>query len=156
MRLSTQGPKATGERYLPEKAIKALSAKEYAATTRAKRKATAGKQVSKQPKKIAKDTRVQEGTIVATKLVTKSVDSTTTNQTTIYTVPANHSSVVQAIILSNTDSTNRNILIQRNDGSGTVNIFEGCAITFLCSTDRYEFSTVFGCGRHHICHRNNR
>ena len=29
----------TGERYLPEKAIKALSAKEYAATTRAKRKA---------------------------------------------------------------------------------------------------------------------
>ena len=29
---STQGPKATGERYLPEKAIKSLSAKEYAAT----------------------------------------------------------------------------------------------------------------------------
>ena len=55
---STQGPKATGERYQPEKAIKALSAKEYAATTRAKRKATkAGKQVSKQPKKIAKKTR---------------------------------------------------------------------------------------------------
>ena len=55
---STQGPKATGERYLPEKAIKALSAKEYAATTRAKRKATKkGKQVSKQPKKIAKKTR---------------------------------------------------------------------------------------------------
>lgn len=55
---STQGPKATGERYLPEKAIKALSSKEYAATTRAKRKATkAGKQVSKQPKKIAKKTR---------------------------------------------------------------------------------------------------
>ena len=55
---STQGPKATGERYLPEKAIKALSAKEYAATTRAKRKATrAGKQVAKQPKKIAKKTR---------------------------------------------------------------------------------------------------
>ena len=55
---STQGPKATGERYLPEKAIKALSAKEYAATTRAKRKATkAGKQVARQPKKIAKKTR---------------------------------------------------------------------------------------------------
>ena len=55
---STQGPKATGERYLPAKAIKALSAKEYAATTRAKRKATkAGKQVAKQPKKIAKKTR---------------------------------------------------------------------------------------------------
>lgn len=50
---STQGSKATGERYLPSSAIKALSSKEYAATTRAKRKATkAGKQVSKQPKKI--------------------------------------------------------------------------------------------------------
>ena len=55
---STQGPKATGERYLPEKAIKALSAQEYAATTRAKRKATKkGKQVARQPKKIAKKTR---------------------------------------------------------------------------------------------------
>jgi hypothetical protein len=29
---STQGSKATGERYLPEKAIKALSNQEYAAT----------------------------------------------------------------------------------------------------------------------------
>lgn len=55
---STQGPKATGERYLPSSAIKSLSSAEYAATTRAKRKATkAGKQVSKQPKKIAKKTR---------------------------------------------------------------------------------------------------
>jgi hypothetical protein len=44
----------TGERYLPEKAIKALTAAEYAATTRAKREATAkGKQFAKQPKKIA-------------------------------------------------------------------------------------------------------
>ena len=48
----------TGERYLPEAAIKALSPKEYAATTRAKRKGTkAGKQIVKQPKKIAKKTR---------------------------------------------------------------------------------------------------
>ena len=55
---STQGSKATGERYLPASAIKALSPKEYAATTRAKRKATkAGKQVAKQPKKIAKKVR---------------------------------------------------------------------------------------------------
>ena len=47
----------TGERYLPEKAIKALSSKEYAATTRAKRKGTkAGKQFVKQPKRIAKKT----------------------------------------------------------------------------------------------------
>ena len=55
---STQGTKATGERYLPEKAIKALSKEEYAKTTAAKRRATkAGKQVSKQPKKIAKKVR---------------------------------------------------------------------------------------------------
>ena len=48
----------TGERYLPEKAIKALSPSEYAATSKAKRKAKkAGKQVSKQPKRIAKKTR---------------------------------------------------------------------------------------------------
>ena len=54
---STQGSKATGERYLPEKAIKALTDKEYAATTRKKREATKkGKQVVKQPKKIAKKT----------------------------------------------------------------------------------------------------
>ena len=55
---STQGPKATGERYLPKKAIKALSDKEYAATTAKKRKATKrGKQVAKQPKKIARKTK---------------------------------------------------------------------------------------------------
>ena len=47
----------TGERYLPDKAIKALSSAEYAATTKAKRKAKkAGKQVAKKPKKIAKKT----------------------------------------------------------------------------------------------------
>ena len=54
---STQGKKATGERYLPEKAIKALSSAEYSASSAAKRKATrAGKQVSKQPRKIAQKT----------------------------------------------------------------------------------------------------
>ena len=48
----------TGERYLPEAAIKALSPQEYAATTRAKRKGTkAGKQFVKQQKGIAKKTR---------------------------------------------------------------------------------------------------
>ena len=48
----------TGERYLPSAAIKALSPQEYAATTRKKRKDTAaGKQHSKQPKKIAKKTK---------------------------------------------------------------------------------------------------
>jgi hypothetical protein len=55
---STQGPKATGERYLPEKAIKALSSKEYAATSAAKRKGTKqGKQHVSQPKNIKKKTR---------------------------------------------------------------------------------------------------
>ena len=47
----------TGERYLPEAAIKSLSPQEYAATTRAKREGTrAGKQFVKQPKKIQKKT----------------------------------------------------------------------------------------------------
>ena len=48
----------TGERYLPDKAIKSLSDAEYATTTRAKRKGTkAGKQFVAQPKKIAKKTK---------------------------------------------------------------------------------------------------
>ena len=47
----------TGERYLPEAAIKALSPAEYAATTKAKRAGkAAGKQFVKQPKTIAKKT----------------------------------------------------------------------------------------------------
>ena len=47
----------TGERYLPEKAIKALSPAEYAATTKAKRAGKkAGKQFVAQPKSIAKKT----------------------------------------------------------------------------------------------------
>jgi len=51
---STQGPKATGERYLPEKAIGALSSAEYAATSKKKRADTAkGVQFSKQPKTVA-------------------------------------------------------------------------------------------------------
>ena len=48
----------TGERYLPEKAIKALSASEYARTTAAKRRGkAAGKQFVKQPKGIANKVR---------------------------------------------------------------------------------------------------
>jgi hypothetical protein len=47
----------TGERYLPEAAIKSLSSAEYAATTKAKRKGkAAGKQFVAQPKRIAKKT----------------------------------------------------------------------------------------------------
>jgi hypothetical protein len=44
----------TGERYLPAKAIEALTPAEYAASSRAKREGTkAGKQFVAQPKKIA-------------------------------------------------------------------------------------------------------
>lgn len=47
----------TGERYLPESAIKSLSPAEYAATSRAKRAGkAAGKQFVAQPKKIAAKT----------------------------------------------------------------------------------------------------
>lgn len=47
----------TGERYLPEAAIRALSSQEYARTTAAKRKGKAkGKQFVKQPKAIARKT----------------------------------------------------------------------------------------------------
>ena len=47
----------TGERYLPQAAIKALTPAEYAATTRAKRAGkAAGKQFVAQPKKIAAKT----------------------------------------------------------------------------------------------------
>jgi len=54
---STQGSKATGERYLPSAAINALTPSEYAATSRAKRAGKrAGKQFVKQPAKIAAKT----------------------------------------------------------------------------------------------------
>ena len=54
---STQGPNATGERYLPSSAIASLSDAEYAATSAKKREDTKkGKQHSKQPKKTAKKT----------------------------------------------------------------------------------------------------
>ena len=54
---STQGAKATGERYLPKKARQALTSAEYAKTSAAKRAGTrAGKQFVRQPKSIAKKT----------------------------------------------------------------------------------------------------
>ncbi len=54
---STQGEKATGERYLPKKARQSLTSSEYAATTKAKREGTRqGKQFVAQPKRIAKKT----------------------------------------------------------------------------------------------------
>jgi len=54
---STQGPQATGERYLPKSARESLSSSEYAATSAKKREDTKkGKQFSRQPKGIAKKT----------------------------------------------------------------------------------------------------
>jgi hypothetical protein len=48
----------TGERYLPEAAIKSLSASEYARTSAAKRQGKAqGKQFVRQPESIADKTR---------------------------------------------------------------------------------------------------
>lgn len=61
---STVGKDATGERYLPKKAIKALSSAEYAATTKAKREGTkAGKQFVAQPKEIAKKVKLFRKTV---------------------------------------------------------------------------------------------
>ena len=55
---STQGSNATGERYLPAGAIKAMSSSDYAKTTAKKRQDTkAGKQFSKQPKAAAKTSK---------------------------------------------------------------------------------------------------
>lgn len=55
---STQGSEATGERYLPKKAIESMSSEEYARTTKAKREGRAqGKQFVKQPLDIARKTR---------------------------------------------------------------------------------------------------
>jgi hypothetical protein len=54
---STQGKRATGERYLPRKAREALSDKEYARSTAKKRAAMRkGDQHSKQPDDVAKKT----------------------------------------------------------------------------------------------------
>jgi len=54
---STQGKKATGERYLPKKAREALTDEEYNRSSAKKRAAARkGQQHSKQPDKIAKKT----------------------------------------------------------------------------------------------------
>ena len=54
---STQGSKATGERYLPKKARESLSDKEYNRSTARKRAAIRkGQQHSKQPEDVAKKT----------------------------------------------------------------------------------------------------
>ena len=60
----------------------------------------------------------------STKFKMESKDLTTTGQTTLYTAPANHTVAVRSLIVSNSDSSARNILVQWNDGSTTHNIFE--------------------------------
>lgn len=51
-------------------------------------------------------------TAAGSKFFTESVSLTTTSQTTIYTVPSNYSAVVRLLIVSNTDSSNRNVTIR--------------------------------------------
>ena len=71
---STQGPKATGERYLPKSARESLSSAEYAATSAKKREdKKKGRQFSKQPKKIAKKTarhRASNGGLIQNAMAT--------------------------------------------------------------------------------------
>jgi hypothetical protein len=70
-------------------------------------------------------------TNAASKFFTESVDLTSTDQTTIYTVPNNHSAIVKALIIANTDSSNRNIDLKwyHADDATTHSILEGYQIT---------------------------
>jgi hypothetical protein len=70
-------------------------------------------------------------TNAASKFFTESVDLTSTNQTTIYTVPNNHSAVVKALIIANTDTSNRNIDLKwyHADDATTHSILEGHQVT---------------------------
>ena len=70
-------------------------------------------------------------TNAASKFFTESVDLTSTDQTTIYTVPNKHSAIVKALIIANTDSSNRNIDLKwyHADHATTHSILEGYQIT---------------------------
>jgi len=67
----------------------------------------------------------------ASKFHTESADLTTTSQTLIYTVPNNYSAIVRALIIANTDTSNRNITLKwyHADDTTTHSILEGHAIT---------------------------
>lgn len=67
----------------------------------------------------------------ASKFFSNSKDHTNTNQITLYTVPSNHSAVVKALIVSNTDSTNRNVTVKwlHASASATYSILENHQIT---------------------------
>jgi hypothetical protein len=57
---STQGPEATGERYLPRKRIEGMSAEDYAKTSAAKRKGwKQGKQFVPQPKSVIEEANIK-------------------------------------------------------------------------------------------------
>ena len=96
---STQGKKATGERYLPKAARDALSSQDYAATSAAKRKGKAsGKQFVKQPKKIAEKTakfRANEGGVVMKKGYHKMPDGTMMKDSDMKKTGYKHGGVVK-------------------------------------------------------------
>ena len=86
----------TGERYLPEKAIKILSDAEYKLTSRLKRKTMKkGKQFSKQPKFISKKVKIYRD---EWKIDNKSTDG-------IYTKPILRKKLFQEIKATNTHGT---------------------------------------------------
>ena len=70
-------------------------------------------------------------TSTASKFFSNSVDLTTTSQTTVYTVPNNHSAIIRALLLANTDSANRDIDLKwyHKDTASTKSILEGHAIS---------------------------
>jgi hypothetical protein len=69
---SVVGPNATGERYLPERAIRRMSKKDYRRTTVSKRRSIKkGKQYSKQPKDISKKSKKYRKEYVKTRKKSK-------------------------------------------------------------------------------------
>ena len=86
----------TGERYLPEKAIKALSVSEYKLTSKLKKKTMKkGKQFSKQPKFISKKVKIYRD---EWKIDNKSTDGR-------YTKPILRKKLFQEIKAANTHGT---------------------------------------------------
>ena len=78
-------------------------------------------------------------TNTASKFFSNSVDLTTTDQTIVYTVPNNHSAIVRALLIANTDTANRNIDLKWHhlDVASTKSILEGHTI------DGGTFEAVF-------------
>ena len=130
---STQGSKATGERYLPKKVREGLTKEEYEETSRKKRKDTKkGKQVSKQPKKIAKKTSELKGPSMDgnrkgyKKVISEESGSTEQGRKTVvatYRPSRGLSKVVERDIEYRTPTSPRNKIIEKevtkkyNDGS---------------------------------------